>query len=64
MRGGQVIGATDAYGETPKERPIRPEDIAHNMLHLLGIDPESYLQAPNGRPMQLVKDGGLIQELM
>lgn len=64
VRGGQVIGATDAYGELPAERPVRPEDLAHSILTMLGVDPRKEYQTGSGRPMQIIKDGSFVSELV
>ena len=64
VRGGQLIGATDAHGETPAERPVRPEDIAYSILKLLGVDPDKEYMAPNGRLLKIVAGGSFIRELV
>ena len=64
IRGGQLIGATDAYGETPAERPVRPEDVAFTILQLLGVDPNKEYTAPSGRPLKLLSEGSFIRELV
>lgn len=64
VRGGQLIGATDAYGETPAERPVRPEDVAFTILKLLGVDPDKEYTAPGGRPLRILSEGGFIRELV
>ena len=63
VRGGQVIGSTDAHGETPSERPVSPEDVAFSILKLLGVDPDKEYQAPSGRPLKIISGGSLIREL-
>jgi hypothetical protein len=63
VRGGQVIGATDAYGEVPVERPVRPEDVAFSMLKLLGVDPAKEYLAGN-RPLKIMAEGSFISELV
>ena len=64
VRGGQLIGTTDAYGETPAERPVRPEDVAFTILKLLGVDPNKEYTAPSGRPLKLLSEGSFIRELV
>lgn len=64
MRGGQVIGKTDASGELPIERPVRPEDLSASILTLLGIDPATQYRHPNGRPLRLINDGIMLKELV
>ena len=63
VKGGQAIGATDAHGESPKERPIRPEDLAFSLLTLLGVDPHKEVQLPDGRPVRIQAEGERIAEL-
>jgi hypothetical protein len=63
VRGGQVIGSTDAFGESPNEQPVAPEDLAASTLSLMGIRPGDAYQAPNGRPIQWVKGGSIIKGL-
>jgi Protein of unknown function (DUF1501) len=63
VRGGQVIGATNAFGELPIERPVGPPDLAFTLLRLLGVDPAGELIAPGGRPMKILSEGSFITEL-
>jgi hypothetical protein len=63
VRGGQVIGASDATGAAPKERAISPADIHASMFAALGYDPIGLTFASaDGRPVPLT-EGKLIQEL-
>jgi uncharacterized protein (DUF1501 family) len=64
VKGGQVIGATNAFGEVPAERPIGPPDLAFTMLRLLGVDPTKELSTPSGRPVKIMSEGSFIQELV
>jgi hypothetical protein len=64
VRGGRVIGATDAFGELPSERPVSPPDLAFTLLTLLGVNPREHLTTPSGRPMPILSEGGLIEELV
>jgi hypothetical protein len=63
VRGGQVIGATDATGEVPADAPIRPEDLACSVLRLLGVDPTKEYVTPAGRPMKILERGDPIPGL-
>jgi len=63
VKGGQVIGATDAHGEVPADTPVRPEDVAHSMLRLLGVDPNQQYTAPGGRPLKILEKGKMIPGL-
>ena len=63
VKGGQIIGATDAHGEVPTDTPVRPEDVAHSMLRLLGVDPNQQYTAPGGRPLKILDKGKMIPGL-
>lgn len=63
VRGGQAIGATDLEGAFPSNRPVTPEDLAHSIYTLLGLDPDKELPTISGRRMQMVRDGKMIREL-
>lgn len=63
VRGGQVIGASDAEGAFPLSRPITPEELFHSIYVLLGIDPARLLPASGGREIEIVRDGKFITEL-
>ncbi|MBI1841401.1 MAG: DUF1501 domain-containing protein [Verrucomicrobia bacterium] len=64
VKGGQVIGATNAFGETPSDRPISPPDLAFTILRLLGVDPAKELVTPGGRPVKVLAEGGFISGLV
>ena len=63
VNGGQVIGATNAYGEIPVERPVSPADVAFSILRLLGVDGAKEILTPSGRPVRYLKEGSFISEL-
>jgi uncharacterized protein (DUF1501 family) len=71
FKGGQVIGASDARGETVKDRPVYPVDLIGSMYELLGIDPAGKLPHPMGEvarvtpePADDVKSGGRLKEIV
>ncbi|MCX7046677.1 MAG: DUF1501 domain-containing protein [Candidatus Sumerlaeota bacterium] len=51
FKGGRVIGASDARGEEPAERPVYPQDLLGSMYQLMGIDPDGPL--PNSKGLDL-----------
>ncbi len=57
VKGGQVIGASDEIGAYPKDRPIPAGEVAATIMHGLGIDLETELPGPGGRPMRVVDHG-------
>jgi uncharacterized protein (DUF1501 family) len=64
VRGGQVIGATNDFGEFPVDRPVGPPDLAFSILKLLGVDPTKELTTPSGRPIKMMGEGSFIGELV
>jgi hypothetical protein len=63
VRGGQIIGKTDSFGEAPIDNPVRPEDLAFSMLQLLGVDPTRQYTSPDGRPLKILDSGEFIHVL-
>ncbi len=63
VKGGQVIGASDKQAAEVADRPITPGDMAATVLHLMGINHDSTLYTPLGRPIPLVEDGRPVTEL-
>ncbi|MCA9040999.1 MAG: DUF1501 domain-containing protein, partial [Planctomycetaceae bacterium] len=57
VKGGRVIGASDPIGAVPAERPVDPPQIAATIFHSLGIDIETALPGPAGRPFPAVDSG-------
>src|SRR5207237_732834 len=64
IRGGRVIGATDARAERPAANPHGPEDLAATIYHQLGIDPSEEFYTPEGRPVPIVSNGRVIRDLL
>jgi uncharacterized protein (DUF1501 family) len=64
IKGGQVIGESDAKGEGPKDKAITPDDVAATFYHSLGIDPRKEYHTPTGRPVMIVRYGTPIKELI
>ena len=57
VRGGTLWGGSDRTGQYPVEHPVSPEDLAATIYTALGIDPETLLTMPDGRPVPLVTGG-------
>ena len=60
ISGGQVVGCSDAVGESPKDRPVTPADVVSTIYTALGIDPSNHLHTDDGRPVRLVADGAQV----
>lgn len=64
VQGGRVVGASDPVGGVPADRPVAPGDLIATIFHSMGLDLESHLPGPAGRPFPLVDFGHKeIQEL-
>lgn len=71
FKGGHVVGASDARGETVKNRPVYPHDLMASMYELLDIDPNGKLPHPQGLQVRVTPDakeeeasGGRLKEIM
>jgi hypothetical protein len=64
LKMGQVIGATTKKGESPIERPLRPEDLIQTAYHVLGMNPQHEFLNESGRPMPVLNAGSPISELI
>jgi hypothetical protein len=64
LKRGYAHGTTDASGMAPATDPVTPDDVASTIFHRLGIDPHTELQTPTGRPVQLFREGKVIEKLI
>ncbi len=64
VKGGRVVGASNARAEKPATRPHGPEDLAATMVRQLGINAGEVFYMPDGRPVKVVNDGRVIEELL
>ena len=60
VKGGQVIGATDAVGLRATQDKTHVHDIHATILHLLGIDHERLTYHHNGRDQRLTDVAGTV----
>jgi uncharacterized protein (DUF1501 family) len=63
MKGGQVIGATNADGTQVETEPYSSQDVMASVLNGLGISLSTKYTSKNGRPMQIANKGKVIKEL-
>jgi hypothetical protein len=63
MRGGQVLGASDARGMGPAGEPITPDQVAASLYHSLGIDHTKEYHTSTGRPVMIVREGSVLRGL-
>ncbi|MEX0678285.1 MAG: DUF1501 domain-containing protein [Pirellulales bacterium] len=57
VQGGRVVGRSDRIGGVPAERPVEPPEIVATVYRSLGLDLETKLPGPQGRPFPLVDTG-------
>ena len=57
VQGGRAIGASDPIGALPAERPTEPPEIVATVFHSLGLDLDTTLPGPAGRPFPIVDIG-------
>ncbi len=63
VRGGQVVGESDDTASGPRHEGISPDDVAASFYYNLGIDPTLEYDTNTGRPITLVRNGQVIQDL-
>ncbi len=63
FRMGQVIGETDSHGGQSLGQPYTPSNVLANVYRHLGIDPAITVPDHNRRPMHILDDRNLVQEL-
>ena len=57
VKGGRVVGKSDDIGGYPAERPVTPAEVVATIYKSLGIDLETELPGPSGRPFPVVNFG-------
>jgi hypothetical protein len=64
IKRGYAHGTTDAQGMAPATEPCMPDDIAATIFHCLGINPHHELMTSTGRPIQLFREGRVINKIL
>jgi uncharacterized protein (DUF1501 family) len=57
VKGGRVVGRSDDIGGYPVERPVKPSEVVATIYHSLGLELDTHLPGPAGRPFPLVDFG-------
>ena len=52
------------FRSEPQQLPVSPADFAATMFTQLGIDPHKRLMSPGDRPIDIVRGGAVIRELL
>ncbi len=61
---GQIYGSSDAFAAAPEENPLSVEDLATTVYNRLGIVGDKELMAPGDRPIEIVKGGKVVKQLL
>lgn len=64
LKMGQAIGSTSSRGEMPKDRRCTVPQVLSTIYHAMGIDPSMTFPNGSGRPMYILDDRMLINELV
>ena len=63
VRGGRVVGASDAKGAFPLANPKSPQDVLATIYRFLGVDTQKHYLDNSGRPNTVLPSGSPIIEL-
>ena len=64
IRGGQVVGKSDDKATLPASTGYSPDDAAASFYHNLGIDHTKEEHSNTGRPITIVRNGTVIEDLL
>lgn len=63
VKGGRVVGSSDAHGAFPKDNPKSPLDVLATIYDHLGVDTKRQYLTSAGRPISVLPEGQPIREL-
>jgi hypothetical protein len=63
VKGGRVVGSSDAHGAFPLANPKTPQDVLATMYKHLGVDTSAHYLNSSGRPIAVLPSGTPIAEL-
>jgi hypothetical protein len=61
---GYAYGSTDTQGMAPATEPCTPDGLCVTIFHSLDINPHTELMTTTGRPIQLFREGRVIEKLL
>ncbi len=64
IKKGSVYGTSDATATEPEDNPLTVEDLAATVYHCIGIDFQKKLMAPGNRPIDIVREARIRQDLL
>ena len=59
-----TYGASNATAAEVASDPVSPADLMTTVYHQLGIDANKELMAPGNRPIEIVKGGRVMHQLI
>ena len=62
VKGGRVIGSSDAIASEPADRPVHARDIPATLFRALGVGADATIPGPDGQPVR-VYEGKPVSEL-
>lgn len=51
VKGGRVVGASDATASEPADRPVTPQELVATVFHALGVPASATIPGPAGAPV-------------
>ncbi len=63
VKGGRVLGSSDAQGAFPLDNPVTPQDVLFTLYRHLGVDTEKLYVNSAGRPISVLPSGRWLTEL-
>ncbi len=63
IKGGRVLGSSDAKGAFPRDLPKSPQDVLATIYRHLGVDYDKHYRNAAGRPIKTLPFGSPITEL-
>jgi len=63
VRGGQVLGKTDAGGDEVTDAQMSEKDLFRSIYRALEINPDKEFMSPIGRPIKIVEGGTAVDGL-
>lgn len=63
VKKGFVYGASDKTGAYPVENPVKPDDLAATLYHILGINPATEVRDVVNRPLA-ISSGRVIEDIL
>jgi len=61
---GLVYGSSSATGDDVEDKPLSVENLAATLYNQIGVDPNGTLESSGGRPVKIVYNGSVMEELL